>query len=226
MSRSLVIVGGNSSLASGIIELAIERQSFDKYVMLSFEANLKEGTRIRIFDDGITPISKGPISSLDNVLEDLCETSVSVIFCATYSAAAEYVRASVVQQSLHGVYAQALAISVRENQSFFFIGSNLAMVPFINRSKYKDIKYLELLAFDRLYIHLQQNFFVLTPPLKPAGSFLANAVGMERRDFVEELIEFVLRPKTREKYVVFGSRLSKALTKLFMFLFLLRGLFR
>ena len=131
MSRSLVIVGGNSSLASGIIELAVERQSFDKYVMLSSEAKLKEGTRIRIFDDGIDLLlSKGPISSLDKVLEDLCETSVSVIFCATYSAAAEYVRASVVQQSLHGVFAQALAISVRENQSFFFIGSNLAMVPF------------------------------------------------------------------------------------------------
>ena len=56
MSRSLVIVGGNSSLASEIIELATERQSFDKYVMLSFEANLKEDTRIRIFDDGKTPI--------------------------------------------------------------------------------------------------------------------------------------------------------------------------
>ena len=150
MSRSLVIVGGNSSLASEFIKLATNRQLFDKYVTLSFEPKLKENTRFEIVRYKKTSILKGPISSLDKVLEDLRETSVSVIFCATYSAASEYVRPSVVQQSLYGVFAQALAVSAKKNQSFFFIGSNLAMVPFIKRSIYKEIKYIEDYKNDEL----------------------------------------------------------------------------
>ena len=226
MRRSIIIVGGNSRLAAEIIEFAKKRDLFHEYVLLSRQVKSLKKMGDEVFRCETTSILKGPIHALGDVLQSLDDTFISVIFSATFSAAHEYVRPTVVQQSLASVVSQIPAVSTKWNRHFFFIGSNLAMVPFIKRSKYKYIKHIELLTYDRIYINSEKNFFVLTPPFKPANSLLANAVGMERTAFVEELIGYILKPCRGDGYVVFGGKFSKALTKLCLFFFKIRRLSR
>ena len=196
--KILIIVGGNSRFTKHLIVQDSTKKKFDKIFLFSGGKQNEQGTRKA--DPFISFNNYLDLADLlmqfNRVLASNSKSKILFVFGGTPTEKGLYDDTALYVKALTGVLAAVTALNARGNVRFIIIGSSLIFVPFIHRSKYKDVKRFEYRLFLSLRSLSKNIGYVVCHPIRPVSSLMGKLVSISMEELEKEIIDNSCEGKT------------------------------
>ena len=186
MVKNIIFIGSNSSFVQDLLKLDKTQETYSKVYLISHRKYLGKKKDYVILDN-IDPINI--ISILDPILTNTENILFDILVSNTPPKDCDFQNGTTKEWGLTSLkLLNYLNYSQKLNKSIF-LGSSLALVPFIRKGIYKSIKKIEFLLFYELEFYQSSKLgFCLLPPLTPGVNGLGKLFSQSRNVWSKKIL--------------------------------------
>ena len=215
--KIIILLGGRSNLAKGLIKKNKETKHFSKIILFSQTNNNAQHSEAFVqIEKALCVVSL--FTKLQEVFDSFSDAEKYVVFAGTPSDRSLYRDEDVLMRALNSVVVGVIALSVREGARFFIVGSSLIFVPFLYSSSYKTLKRLEYDLFQALRLVVNNIHYIVCHPIRPVRSSIGGYISISISELLAILFSSSNKCVEFDAELYTGGKIKVMTAKLFQYI--------